>query len=360
MNVKGDPVNNWEFFRQQWADYEVATGLDQQEQKIQLATFRSVMGKECLQIFLNLKLDAEQQGNVKACIQALEAYFKLKRNVVYEQYHFNMCTQLPEETIDSFVNRLRKVASTCQFGTLTEELIRDRLVIDLKDHSTKLRLLKEESLDLNKALNICRSNEAACQQLEAMKPDERKATEEVRVVKDHNDKDRHKHRTKPRVPHNGKKKTRSDKKRQDDMAKQKNYQCFNCGSKQKHKLESCTAFGKVCKACNKRNHFTSVCRSVSRTSQVKQMASISDSSEAETSETESDEFFFKVEEVSSMQAKGKQLFAALEFTDTTDRFKTTLECQLDTGATCNVLSHRDLSVINQDGNPALQTSKVSV
>jgi len=76
MNVKGDPVNNWEFFRQQWTDYEVATGLDQQEQKIRLATFRSVMGKECLQIFLKLKLDAEQQGNVEACIQALEAYFK--------------------------------------------------------------------------------------------------------------------------------------------------------------------------------------------------------------------------------------------------------------------------------------------
>jgi len=63
------------------------------------------------------------------------------------------------------------------------------------------------------------------------------------------------------------------------------------------------------------------------------MASISDSSETEMSETESDEFFFKVEEVSSVQAKGKQLFAALEFTDATDRFKTTLECQLDTGAT---------------------------
>jgi len=73
--------------------------------------------------------------------------------------------------------------------------------------------LKEESLDLNKALNICRSHEAANQQLEAMKPDERKVTEEVRVVKDRNDKDRHKHRSKPRVPHNDKKKTRSDKKR---------------------------------------------------------------------------------------------------------------------------------------------------
>ena len=93
MNVKGDPVNNWEFFRQQWTDYEVATGLDKQEQKIRLATLRSVMGKECLQIFLNLKLEPAQRNDVNACIQALEAYFKPKRNVVYERYQFNLIMQ---------------------------------------------------------------------------------------------------------------------------------------------------------------------------------------------------------------------------------------------------------------------------
>ena len=95
MNVKGDPVNNWEFFRQQWTDYEVATGLDKQEQKIRLATLRSVMGKECLQIFLNLKLEPAQRNDVNACIQALEAYFKPKRNVVYERYQTDCERQLP-------------------------------------------------------------------------------------------------------------------------------------------------------------------------------------------------------------------------------------------------------------------------
>ena len=42
MNIKGDPVNNWKFFRQQWTDYEVATGLDKQEQKICLWTLKIV------------------------------------------------------------------------------------------------------------------------------------------------------------------------------------------------------------------------------------------------------------------------------------------------------------------------------
>ena len=83
-----------------------------------------------------------------------------------------MCQQNSGETVDGYVNRLRKAVSTCQFSTLTEELIRDHLVIGLQDHATKLRLLKEENLDMNKALNICRSSEITTQQLQAMKIEE--------------------------------------------------------------------------------------------------------------------------------------------------------------------------------------------
>ena len=104
--------NNWEFFKQQWQDYEVATGPDKQEQKIRLATFRSAMGKDCLKIFVNLKLSSEQRQDIHECIEALEAHFKPKRNLVYERYFFNMWQQNPDEPVDGYVNRLRKAAST--------------------------------------------------------------------------------------------------------------------------------------------------------------------------------------------------------------------------------------------------------
>ena len=165
MTAKGDVVNNW-------TDYEVSMGRDKQEQKIRLATFRSAMAKECLQIFVNLKLTTAEQQDINECIKALEEYFKPKWNVVYERYLFNMCQQNSGETVDGYVNRLRKAASACQFSTLTEELIRDHLVIGLQDHATKLRLLKEENLDMNKALNIFRSSEITTQQLQAMKIEE--------------------------------------------------------------------------------------------------------------------------------------------------------------------------------------------
>ena len=38
MKCQGDVAGNWEFFKQQWSDYEIATGLDKREESVRLAT----------------------------------------------------------------------------------------------------------------------------------------------------------------------------------------------------------------------------------------------------------------------------------------------------------------------------------
>ena len=57
---------------------------------------------------------------------------------------------------------------------------------------------------------------------------------------------------------------------------------------------------------------------------------------------------------------GKQCNAKIVFSDPEELCNTELECQLDTGATCNVMSLRDLAVINQTGDPPLRSSKVKL
>ena len=99
MVCRGDLTSNWEFFKQQWQDYEVATGLDQKSQAIHVATVRSVMGKDCLQIFLNIKFGTEEI-TITSTLSALEYYCLPKRNVVNERYVFNSCIKTPEETVD--------------------------------------------------------------------------------------------------------------------------------------------------------------------------------------------------------------------------------------------------------------------
>lgn len=195
---------------------------------------------DCLQIFLNLKLTEEESTSVNASLAALEAYFKPKTNVLYERYLFNSSTQGPDEGIDEFVNRQRKQASSCKFGTLTDEMIRDRIVIGLQDRNTKLRLLKEEDLDLNKTVNICRANEIASRQLQSMQLDQ--TGEQVNAMgtqaKRFNNKQPRKSNPSRNPP--GKRKP-----------KQTVTKCTRRGSPEKHKLEDCRAYGQTCLVCKK-------------------------------------------------------------------------------------------------------------
>ena len=62
----------------------------------------------------------------------------------------------------------------------------------------------------------------------------------------------------------------------------------------------------------------------------------------------------------TLQARAKQFHASLEFCDPDAGYKTKLDCQLDTGATCNFLIHRVLSVIFQNGHPAIKNTKVKL
>ena len=84
------------------------------------------MGKDCYEILQRLP-DSENHTTVDETLTALEQYFIPKRNVTYERFVFNNCHQGPRETVDEYVTKLRSLSSTCEFGALTDDLVRDRL-----------------------------------------------------------------------------------------------------------------------------------------------------------------------------------------------------------------------------------------
>jgi len=106
MKYQGDIAGNWGFFKQQWSDYEIAKGLDKRDESVRLATLRSAMGRESLQILLNLSLSEEDKKKIDKCLEVLENYFKPIRNVIYERYVFNTCLQSSEESVQTYVSRV--------------------------------------------------------------------------------------------------------------------------------------------------------------------------------------------------------------------------------------------------------------
>ena len=71
----------------------------------------------------------ELSRSVAEIISALERSFRLQENVVFERFKLNSSFQSPNENVDSYISSLRHLAFTCEFSALTDELVRDRLVI---------------------------------------------------------------------------------------------------------------------------------------------------------------------------------------------------------------------------------------
>ena len=88
-----------------------------------------------------------------------------KTNVIYERYKFHIRAEESAKTIEAYASALRTLADTCLFGSLKEEMIRDRLVCGISDIGLCKKLLQESELTLERCMNYCRAAEAANSQL---------------------------------------------------------------------------------------------------------------------------------------------------------------------------------------------------
>ena len=70
----------------------------------------------------------------------VDSFFSVRKNVVIEHTKFNKRSQLPDEPVEQFITSLYNLAADCNFGELKEKLIRDRIVVRIRDASLSERL----------------------------------------------------------------------------------------------------------------------------------------------------------------------------------------------------------------------------
>ena len=68
-------------------------------------------------------------------------------------------TQQPTQSFDAFLTELRLQAKKCAYGTLTNERIRDRLVVGIRDDKVRSRLLREPDLTLQRCIDVAHAAE---------------------------------------------------------------------------------------------------------------------------------------------------------------------------------------------------------
>lgn len=78
-----------------------------------------------------------------------DAFFQVRRNVIFERARFNLKNQLPGESSEQYIMALYKLAANCNYGALESEMI--RLIVGIRDSSLSQQLQLEADLTLEKA-----------------------------------------------------------------------------------------------------------------------------------------------------------------------------------------------------------------
>ena len=308
------------------------------------------VGEKGREIYNTLTLTNDQKKDVSEICSAFQTHVQPKSNPVFARYKFNTEVQ-GDNSVEQFITRLKVLSKDCSFdATYVNDMIRDQMVFGIKSQDMRKKLLTVGAdLTLDKAIQVCQTNEYAQEQLKTMTTigsSMGAATAAVNYVHQRRQGSSQSMKSKgsrPRGPASGSH-MKSNSAKTMSTGETGLKLCSSCGKK--HAKDRCPAMGKQCHNCKKWNHFSACCRS-------------KNVNNVEVSKDYSDNELF-IDSVESRINNG-QVFAEMEV----DPSKQGITFKVDTGSQVNILpyyafqqlglktalnpSHTKLSAY--DGNP---------
>ena len=114
-------------------------------------------------------------------LTTLRNHFGPKRSVMVEHYTFRQRAQRPRESVREYITALHELVANCNFGQLSDELIRDQLIEKTNNPRVRERLLmKPDTLTLDKVITLTSRIEVAVNESLSIKNSETRATDSTK------------------------------------------------------------------------------------------------------------------------------------------------------------------------------------
>ena len=233
--------DDWPRWRKRYEQFQVASGLGEEIAAKQVSTFLYCLGEEAESVLVSICATEDDRKDYAAIVGKFEAFFRVRRNVIFERARFNRRNQQYGETSEQYIVALYALAANCEYGALESEMIRDRLVVGIRDTGLSEKLQLDADLTLDKAKKSIRQREAVREQQGILGGADDRKVDSLRKGKGHEGQPR-------RQRH-------SEEKRMSSLK-----HCTRCG-KEQHARDRCPAKDAVCHNCQKKGHYSSQCRS---------------------------------------------------------------------------------------------------
>ena len=273
-------------------------------------------------------LTADEKKDIEEYWKRFEEHVKPQANHILSRFNLRNLRQ-NNRPLDVFLTEAQILVQSCGFPPeLQDEMVRDTLVFGTDHETVKKKCIAEgNSLTLNKAREIARTEEATRQQLDVMKT----ASSEVDAIKSQ----RGKRPQRKQETHNKESASASSK----YQASSKETMCDRCGNNNHESNRKCPASGVECHYCHKRGHFSKMCRKRQQVNEIHD--------ETDTDDDECNELFLGTLQVDSVHSSNRnKVYTDIDVTIKPHHKKTTtIRCKVDTGAETNVISKSDFNKI---------------
>ena len=240
--------DEWPRWKRRFKQFHEASGLSGESAGKQVSTFLYCLGEEAESILASTNATAEDRSSFNRTISKFDEYFKVRKNVIYERARFNRRNQLSGETADQYIVALYKLSEHCEYGEMTEELIRDRLVVGIRDSALSERLQMDATLTLDAAKKAVRQKEAVHEQQQTLNAGGRTNTEVDSI---------NSHQRRQRPP--GQRRDNKPSGNRSQNTTNSGEKCSRCG-RDRHPRDRCPAKDAQCHNCKRRGHYSAQCR----------------------------------------------------------------------------------------------------
>lgn len=298
------------------------------EDKIGLLMYNMEGGDEAMKQF---KFEEETcPRNFKNVLDKFDQYFWPKKNIIFERCMFNNKKQEEGESAETFIREVWKLAEHCEYKD-KEEMIRDRLVVGIRDKKLSEELRNDSELTLDKAQSKIKSREQMKKEQAVLIKQDGEPSTSTNNVDAIN-----------RKPRYHKKATGGQQRPANQQSERpsKGYprSCGRCGAEPSHAYSVCPARKAICRKCSLPGHYDYLCRTRPRRINYRKQKKVTEIHEGNSSSSydSDDNFLVDIDSVCSKERQSKPWRAVVAVGEPDTTYP--IRVKVDSGADVTVLS----------------------
>ncbi|XP_070389115.1 uncharacterized protein [Dermacentor albipictus] len=160
MEPFDDSTSDWTSYDERLSSYLRANKVPAD---LQVDVFVSLIGPKTYQLLKSLTApDTPTSKSLSELREVLSKHLSPKPSVIAERAKFYRAVQGETQTIAQFVEEIRRLAQTCDFGSFLDDALRDKFVCGMRQIDIQRQLFVEDKhLTFQKAVDRALASEAA-------------------------------------------------------------------------------------------------------------------------------------------------------------------------------------------------------